>query len=159
VMSSRRLSVLATVLVVALSGACAADEAPVAQPEVDRVAGAEGAAADGALVGSLEVEPSAAAVRFVLRVENRGAGPVEVTFPSGQDYDFVVLQDGREVWRWSEDRMFTQALREERLAAGEAWTFEEVWRPSPGMAGEFEVVGRLASSDRAVEQAEGFRLP
>jgi len=159
VMGSRRLSVLVAALVVALSGACAADEAPVAQPEIDRVTEAEGSTRDGALVGVMEVEPSAAAVRLALRVENRGAGPVEVTFPTGQDYDFVVLQDGREIWRWSDDRMFTQAVRQERLAAGDAWTFEEVWRPSPELTGEFEVVGRLASSDRAVEQAERFRLP
>ena len=31
-------------------------------------------------------------------------------FVSGRQYDFVVLRDGVEVWRWSEGKFFTQAL-------------------------------------------------
>lgn len=51
-------------------------------------------------------------IEFAFRVTNNAARKLELRFPSGQTHDFVVVDSvGREVWRWSEGRMFTQALQ------------------------------------------------
>lgn len=87
---------------------------------------------EGALVPSLEVSTGGSSVDLVLQVTNPSEEPVELNFASGQIYDFVVLEGEREIWRWSEDQMFTQALRRERLGPGESRRFEAQWRPRPG---------------------------
>ena len=51
-------------------------------------------------------------VRFAFHITNNANKRLELTFPSGQTHDIVVIDGGgREVWRWSEGRMFTQALQ------------------------------------------------
>lgn len=110
------------------------------------------------LVSSLRVEAGDTVV-LTLQVTNPSAGPVAFTFPSGQTYDFVIRSGGAELWRWSADRGFTQALRTVTVAAGETWTFSERWTPPPGTRGELTAVARLASSDRPVERTAVFRLP
>jgi hypothetical protein len=145
----------------AAAGGCAPrDQAVPADNGATReVPAMEEQAATDQLQADLSAEPEAGGARFVLTVRNRANEPVEVTFPTGQAYDFEVRQAGQSVWRWSDERMFTQAIRTERLSPGESWTFEERWQADPGMSGEFEVVGRLASSDRPLEQVARFRLP
>lgn len=114
---------------------------------------------DNPLVSSLQVQTTAEAVQFVLQVTNAGTTPVELTFSSGQQYDFAVLQDGREVWRWSADRSFTMAMRSEVLGAGETRTYAERWSPPAGMRGPLTAVGRLTAQGLAVEQRASFTLP
>jgi hypothetical protein len=46
--------------------------------------------------------------------------PIPLSFATGQSYDLVLkTEDGREVYRWSEGKAFTEALRRESLALGE----------------------------------------
>ena len=55
-----------------------------------------------------------------LTLRNTHPEPLPLTFPSGQSYDLVLkTEDGKEVYRWSEGKAFTQALRRETLALGE----------------------------------------
>lgn len=112
------------------------------------------------LVSSLRVE-TGDTVRLTLQVTNPSADPVAFTFPSGQTYDFVVRPAGAgaEVWRWSAQMGFTQAVRTVTLAPGETWSFGERWAPPPGTRGEFTAVARLVSSDHPVERTATFRLP
>ena len=113
----------------------------------------------GPLVTSLQVETHADSARFVLQVTNSGTTPLRVVFSSGQSYDFVVRQGGRELWRWSADMGFTQAVREETWAPGETRTFTEAWRFPAGTRGDFTAVARLTSSTHPAEQTAAFRLP
>jgi hypothetical protein len=112
------------------------------------------------LVSSLRVQ-AGDTVAFTLQVTNPSAAPVTFNFSSGQTYDFAVRPAGAgaEVWRWSADMGFTQAVRTLTLAPGETWTFGERWTPPPGTRGEFTATARLTSSDRAVERTAAFRLP
>ncbi len=98
-------------------------------------------------------------VHFTLQISNTGSIPVPLEFTSGQSFDFAVLQAGREVWRWSADQMFTQALRSETLAPGATRSYEATWSPPAGMRGELTASGVLAASNRRVEQRAIFRLP
>lgn len=59
-----------------------------------------------------------------LRVENSGSEPLELVFSSGQSGDVVVRREGREVHRWSAERVFSQEVRNEPLGAGESRTYE-----------------------------------
>jgi hypothetical protein len=94
-------------------------------------------------------------VRFNLRVVNTTPKSVEVNFASGQAYEFVVVDSvGREVWRWSADRIFTQSVRNKLLGKGESITATEKW--SPAKPGRFTAIAQLTSSNFPVEQKVAF---
>jgi len=112
--------------------------------------------------GQIYVRRNDSRIQFALRVVNTSKKRVEITFPSGQTYDFVVLDSaGREMWRWGSDRMFTQALRNKLLAAGEALDFEETLnsgRPLP--PGKYTARATLTSANfPLVEEAEFLVTP
>jgi len=87
-----------------------------------------------------------------LTVENDGDDPVSLQFSDTQRAEFVAERDGQEVWRWSEGRMFGQALGSVDLAPGETATFEGGWDdPS---AGDYQIHGELvANGTDAVDTA------
>lgn len=112
------------------------------------------------LVSSLSVQTQGDTVLLALRITNPADAPVAVTFSSGQTYDFAVRDAaGREVWRWSADRAFTQAVQTRSMGASATWEFGERWVPPAGLRGELTAVGRLASSSHPVELTSVFRLP
>ena len=110
------------------------------------------------LVPTLRVTVTGGAVALDLIVANAGAEPVVLTFGTSQRYDFVVLgEDGAEVWRWSADRMFTQAVAEEEVPAGAALEYHEAW-PQAG-PGRFRVVATVESIDHPLELTAEFEVP
>lgn len=89
----------------------------------------------GVLVGDLDqgsVEATAApdppvageSVVWSFAVTNTSAEPLTLTFPSGQRADIVLSDEGEEVYRWSEGRVFTQAIEDVTVDAGETVTFD-----------------------------------
>lgn len=125
-----RLAALAAVLILSALAGCGDDDADGARgpgdaPPEDPLT--LSVMWDGLTAGS-PVE-----WRFVVR--NQSDAPVSLTFSSGQDGDVVLLDDAEQVvYRWSEGRMFTQALRERALAAGEElrFTLEGTLDVAPG---------------------------
>jgi len=98
-------------------------------------------------------------VEFVLHVTNNAQKKLELTFPSGQNYDIAVLDSlGREVWRWSSGRMFTQALQNHVLDANETLSYEAAWKPD-AMRGAFVAVASLRSENHPLERRVPFSLP
>lgn len=111
------------------------------------------------LATSMEVEVTPMAVEVSLHVTNAGEAPVVFTFPSAQRHDFRILaESGEEVWRWSADLMFTQALVTDTLQPGETWRLEGRWEPGDRQ-GRFTAVGQLTARDTALEQRVSFDLP
>ena len=108
--------VLAALLVVGVAGCGGASSTSAEEP-----AGA------GAL--SLAVRPSeplrtGAPVTWRLVVGNATGADEVLVFPTGQQGEVVLrAADGTEAYRWSEGMMFTQALGEVPLAAGDEVTF------------------------------------
>jgi hypothetical protein len=99
-------------------------------------------------------------VALRLRLENTTSKKVDVIFPSGRTHDFVVLDSvGREVWRWSDSRIFTGALQNRTIGAGAAITFEERWERPATAHGRFTAVAVLASDNYPLEQRAEFTLP
>ena len=109
------------------------------------------------IAASLDVKV-AESVTFAFHVTNSSAKRVELRFPSGQTHDLVVLDaQGREVWRWSRGRMFTQSMQNKVLGASDTLTFTETWRPEH--AGSYTAVAQLLSQNFPTEQRAEFSLP
>jgi hypothetical protein len=111
-----------------------------------------------AIASSLDVSVKDG-VGFVFHVTNNSSKAIELTFPSGQTHDFAILDaSGREVWRWSGDRMFTQALRNTVLDAGETKSYDGRWEAA-GQRGTFTAVATLKSTNHPVETRVEFTVP
>ena len=137
----------------------AACRPPVAAAPAPEPAGNAGGGA-GPLVVTLQTDAAPDSVRFTLQVTNSSGEPVTLRFSSGQSYDFSVRDGAAEVWRWSGDMMFTQALRAETLAPGETRSWSEAWRPAAALRGHtLTATARLASTSHPVERTQTFRLP
>ena len=98
-------------------------------------------------------------VRLAFHITNATSKLVELRFDNGQTHDFAVLDSvGREVWRWSTGRMFTQALQNKPLASGETLSFEDRWEAAD-RHGRFTAVATLASGNFPVERRIEFEVP
>ena len=98
-------------------------------------------------------------LRFTLSVKNNTTKMLELRFPDGQTHDFVVKDfAGKVIWRWSEGRMFTSAMRSETLKGKGETAFEESWN-TEGQHGSFTAVAILKSNNFPVETSVQFMLP
>jgi len=97
-------------------------------------------------------------VQFALRVVNQGDKKVELNFPSGMTHDIAVLDEhGKQVWRWSDGRLFTEAFQNKVLRTDDTLSFSEAWRsPAPG---RYIAVARLVSQNYPMEQRVEFAIP
>lgn len=94
-------------------------------------------------------------VAMDFRVVNEGTKKVEVNFPNGQTHDVVVVDStGREVWRWSKGRMFTQTLQNKVLHSSDSLDFDAEWHNPP--AGKYTAIATLASENFPVEKRAQF---
>ena len=110
---------------------------------------------------SAQVSVSAmeSAFRLSLLVVNTSKKRVELTFPSGQTHDFVILDSlGKEVWRWGKGRMFTQTLRNRLLSSGESLVVDETWTPSALPAGRYVARATLTSQNYPLVQQTEFTV-
>jgi hypothetical protein len=110
------------------------------------------------------------AVTFTFTVTNSTTEHVELTFYDGQTADVVVHDDTGDdrdrklregelrdvVWRWSDGRMFTQAIRNSTLAPGEEAREEMTWEdPTPG---SYTAVATLEAGDTSVHAERAFEV-
>jgi hypothetical protein len=96
-------------------------------------------------------------VHFAFAVTNAGKKKLELTFADGRTHEFVVLDSlGREVWRWSEGRIFTQSMQNRVLRSSDLLRYEDVWdAPAPG---RYVAVATLASANFPVTQRVEFTV-
>jgi len=84
-------------------------------------------------------------VTWTLEVHNGGPEAATLVFRSGKDGDVALVEGGREAYRWSSTRYFTQAMRQERLEAGERKRFPLEDKGFSAPAGDYELVAELDS--------------
>lgn len=110
---------------------------------------------DAKLDSHFDVTVDPRAIHFALGVKNVGRKHVELTFPSGKSYDFVVVDSiGREVWRWSSGRLFTQGVQNKQLSTGDSMHAKEMWKaPTPG---HYTAIATLNSTNYPSEQRMDF---
>ena len=80
-------------------------------------------------------------IQLRLTLRNPTDSEIRLAFASGRTHDVVITDESGAVrWRWSEGRMFSQALSELVLGPGEDQTFELLCNPGeiadPAPAGE-----------------------
>lgn len=110
------------------------------------------------VVSTIHVDTSANEVHFTLAVQNGTAKQVELSFPDGRTHDFVVLDEGgKEVWRWSEERMFTQGVQNRLLDSRDSVVYNEHWK-APAGGGKYTVVAVLNSKNFPMEKRVDFAL-
>jgi hypothetical protein len=96
--------------------------------------------------------------QFSFRVTNNEPRKIEFLFPSGQTHDFVVIDSlGREVWRWSEGRMFTQVVQNKVLESRASLTWDATWR-SNVPPGRYTAVASLLSENKPLEERVTFEV-
>ena len=107
------------------------------------------------LASSLDVKVNRE-VRLAFHVTNTSGKKMELVFPSGQTHEFVILDSlGRELWRWSEGRMFTQAIQTKLLGNGETLSYEEQWDGALPK-GTLTAVATLRSERHPLQQRVDF---
>jgi len=112
-------------------------------------------AKDARLASKLNVTVAKNDVHLALDVKNVGGKHAELTFPSGQAYDFVVVDSvGREIWRWSGGRMFTSGVQNKQLGAGDMMQVSESW--DTAKPGHYTAIATLKSSNFPVEERVDF---
>ena len=112
------------------------------------------------LSADLFVRTNGTEISFALNVVNNSKKNVELIFPTGQTHDFVVVDSiGREMWRWSEGRMFTQALRNKLLGRGESMELAETMkRPKPLPPGRYTARALLTSLNFPITREAEFTV-
>ncbi|MBR7554600.1 BsuPI-related putative proteinase inhibitor [Allobacillus sp. GCM10007491] len=96
---------------------------------------------------------------FEINLSNDSEKPVQLTFSSGQQYEIVINESsGEKVYKFSEGRMFTQAIIEEEIAAGDELSFEQEWDyTSDGKrveSGEYEATVKITAQTVNGEKVE-----
>lgn len=108
------------------------------------------------LDASLDVSITDPGVTFELTVENVGPDPEELSFPNALQADFAVIEDGTEIWRFSDGKMFAQMIQRETLDPGDAETYRGTWE-NP-RSGTYTAVGTLEARNRNVEARADFSV-
>jgi hypothetical protein len=151
-----RILVLSLILLASLAYACG-PRARSAEPEREKAASPTKTAEAGPIVAALDVKIRDG-IEFTFRVTNNEPRKLELLFPSGQTHDLVVQDSlGRDVWRWSEGRMFTQAYQNKVLAAGETLSWEAAWRAEVPK-GRYVAIASLMSENTPVEERVSFEV-
>ena len=110
------------------------------------------------LKSAFVVRAEARAIHFSLELTNSSKKAFELEFPSGQEYDFAVLDSvGREVYRWGKERMFTQSLQNRLIGGGETKRYQE--RADKALPnGRYVAVATLRSTNFPVNERLPFEL-
>jgi len=96
-------------------------------------------------------------ITFSMSATNSNGEVIILQFNNGQRYDFYVLNDdNRELWRWSADKSFTQALEqleiqpEETIKLAESWN-QQLTDGSQLEPGNYTAVGYYHDQTQTVE--------
>lgn len=95
-------------------------------------------------------------VRLTIRLLNNSGRAASLTFPSAQKYDFWITEGGREIWRWSAERVFTQDVTQQDLDGQTGTSFSESWRAA--QMGKLVAHGRLTAETYDGEMTGAFEV-
>jgi hypothetical protein len=110
------------------------------------------------LVGAALTVRTDDGVEFALAVANPAKHRVELSFPNGRTRDFAVYDAaGREVWRWSRGRLFTQTMQNKLIAAHDSVVYAERWQGAT--PGRYTVVAELRSANYPIVKQATFVVP
>lgn len=100
--------------------------------------------------------PRGTAILARITLRNTTGRALRLTFPSGQDFDIVIRNSaGQQVWRWSDGRAFTQAVRILDFEGERNWV-EDIALDLP--AGDYTATASLAITDGRYESTMPLRI-
>ena len=139
-----------------LTQALVAAPLPAPVPKPKHVKLTEGTAPT--LSSAFHVSHDKRSFHFALDVTNPGKKHLELNFPSGQEYEFSVLDvAGKEVFRWSNAKMFTQSRQNRLLDGGDTMHIEEDG-PAQLPVGSYVAVATLRSANYPVQERVAFEM-
>lgn len=122
-----KLAAALTILLLVL-GACGDDDAAETADTTTSTTGDRTTTAPvaGAVELTAQVATSVPAgpVTWELEVRNSADEPTTLTFPSAQQGEALLLDDGETVHRWSDGRSFAQVVQDMTLEPGESFVIE-----------------------------------
>ncbi len=90
-------------------------------------------------------------IAIALVVLNQGTSPLRLTTPTSQQFDIYLCQNEQIVWRWSQGRMFAQALAQIVLEPAQPQIYvaklDPKTLPAALKPGPYQLVGLLRSND------------
>ena len=110
----------------------------------------------GKLDADVSSDDEATTVTFRFTVTNTGPDPVELEFSDACKADFVVRDDGGEVWRFTDGRMFAQVLSSETLDPDESATYDAEW--DDPQSGTFTAVAELRARQALCKARTDFTV-
>lgn len=120
---------------------------------------AQKASAGAPITLNLRVTPGVEHVTFELVANNSGRKRHELRFADGQEVDFIVRDArGRDVWTWSDGRLFTQPMRTHLLEEHESRDYEVIWYDTLPQ-GTFTAIARFRSENHPATTQVVFTLP
>ncbi len=89
-------------------------------------------------------------------LENTSEEEQELNFNTGQRFDIIVLGSKEDVlYRWSQDKMFTQALGTVVLAPEEEKVYDaKIVLPTDIATGDYQMKGLITASEQIFSQAK-----
>lgn len=84
-------------------------------------------------------------IRWALTVANRGERAVTLVYPTAQDGDIVLRQDGDVAYRWSEEQVFAQQQRCQVIGAAQEHRIELRGTVLDVEPGDYELVASWAT--------------
>lgn len=142
---------------VVYAGVDGQSEAPSLPARGDAIA--QKASAGAPITLNLRVTPGVEHVTFELVANNSGRKRHELRFADGQEVDFIVRDvRGRDVWTWSDGRLFTQPMRTHLLEEHESRDYEAIWYDTLPQ-GTFTAIARFRSQNHPATTQVVFTLP
>jgi hypothetical protein len=87
-------------------------------------------------------------IKLTIHVMNRRTEPVTLRFLSAQRYDVAVKSlEGREIWRWSNGRMFAQVIGDETFQAGTRVRIYHITMREHLPPGRYVVIGTIPAQE------------
>lgn len=90
---------------------------------------------------------------FTVAALNTGEESVGLKFSSGMQFDFVIVSEDTEIWRWSHDKVAAMMLTEREIAPDELALHSVVWDGSDLLnmqvpPGQYQVFGEILTKPK-----------
>jgi hypothetical protein len=93
---------------------------------------------------------------FILMVTNPLNKKLEVTTPTGQIYDFLLIKDGKKVWQWSDGQGFTQAVQKLTFEPKETKVYFAQYETTT--KGDYQLYGFFKGEGNKTIGPENFKI-
>jgi hypothetical protein len=103
--------------------------------------------------------PPKAPIQVSLEVSNKSQVAIHLSFPTSQRYDLSLEDEtGKEIWRWSQGRLFLQMMGEEVLKPStDGPRFRETIA-APAIPGSYKLSAWISSKDRPLKATISLRV-